>query len=582
MPYEYEIPAINGKPLVEIPKELKDKVIDYTVLRDKIIIKASDLVDQLLYDTRVKVRDELGRIVRSITEYSYPPFADAVVTKDEDYVYAYKPANNFKGYILIDKGEAGVEDVKVIQKALDSLTSGGTLKISKGEFLINSKLTIPSDIIISGEGEKTILKRTFDGALIDQSSGSNIVFKDLTFHGGGKTKIFSIWRTGCENIYYENVKFINEGQTTNSWDWGLAFYGATNCCFKGYVIGFSEGLVITNGSRGCIINATVKDTKYIDTSFEAICVHANGNFVKARIENVGYRGLLIRGSDNIIDVEIIKTGDYGIWFEEGYNNIIRAVVKEAGINQPRSGGGIGIKQGRNNKIIAHIEKCWYDGMVLGAHITDIPDGTPAYVEANTIIISSKNNNQSGEQRVGIKLYTGTKKDAYIRYNTLILGEIVDDQDTPTQYIGIHITGSGIMEENVFKGGRIYGNTHSAMDIGGNNNIFEDISIDGAVNINAGIHKFIRCKGYTTKNSGTATFSGDGSTTDFLIGDHGLAVTDPNRIVVKVTPISQDAINASPCVGYVDPNDNTKIRVKFASAPASGTDNVKIAWTAEVI
>ena len=86
----------------------------------------------------------------------------------------------------------------------------------------------------------------------------------------------------------------------------------------------------------------------------------------------------------------------------------------------------------------------------------------------------------------------------------------------------------------------------------------------------------------TENSGTATFSGDGSTTDFLIGDHGLAVTDPNRIVVKVTPISTDAIAASPCVGYVDPNDNTKIRVKFASAPASGTDNVKIAWKAEVI
>jgi len=85
-----------------------------------------------------------------------------------------------------------------------------------------------------------------------------------------------------------------------------------------------------------------------------------------------------------------------------------------------------------------------------------------------------------------------------------------------------------------------------------------------------------------KNSDTATFSGNGSTKDFLIGDHGLAVTDPNRIVVKVTPISQDAINASPCVGYVDPSDNTKIRVKFASAPASGTNNVKIAWIAEIV
>jgi len=88
-------------------------------------------------------------------------------------------------------------------------------------------------------------------------------------------------------------------------------------------------------------------------------------------------------------------------------------------------------------------------------------------------------------------------------------------------------------------------------------------------------------GYVTENSGTATFSGDGSTTDFEISAHGLAVTDPEKIVVKVTPISDDAIAASPCVGYVDPTDNTKIRVKFASAPASGADNVKIKWLAEV-
>jgi len=36
------------------------------------------------------------------------------------------------------------------------------------------------------------------------------------------------------------------------------------------------------------------------------------------------------------------------------------------------------------------------------------------------------------------------------------------------------------------------------------------------------------------------------------------------------------------VGYVDPADNTKIRVKFSSAPASGADNVQIVWHAEVI
>jgi len=88
--------------------------------------------------------------------------------------------------------------------------------------------------------------------------------------------------------------------------------------------------------------------------------------------------------------------------------------------------------------------------------------------------------------------------------------------------------------------------------------------------------------FKTEKSGTATFSGDGSTTDFEIGAHDLFTTDPSKIAVKVTPISSDAIAASPCVGYVDPADNTKIRVKFSSAPASGSGNVKIVWYAEVI
>jgi len=88
-------------------------------------------------------------------------------------------------------------------------------------------------------------------------------------------------------------------------------------------------------------------------------------------------------------------------------------------------------------------------------------------------------------------------------------------------------------------------------------------------------------GFATENSGVVAFSGDGSTSDFEIGTHGLAITDPEKIVVKITPISSDAITASPCIGYVDPADNTKIRVKFASAPASGADNVKIKWSAWV-
>ena len=91
-----------------------------------------------------------------------------------------------------------------------------------------------------------------------------------------------------------------------------------------------------------------------------------------------------------------------------------------------------------------------------------------------------------------------------------------------------------------------------------------------------------------RRKGTATLSGNGTTTDFLIGEHGLdvQVTDPSKVVVIVTPVSADAIAASPCVGYLSDENGDgiyeSIRVKFASAPASGTDNVKVAWEVEYI
>jgi len=87
--------------------------------------------------------------------------------------------------------------------------------------------------------------------------------------------------------------------------------------------------------------------------------------------------------------------------------------------------------------------------------------------------------------------------------------------------------------------------------------------------------------YVTENSGIATFSGDGSTKSFLGPEHGLAITDPNKITVRVSPISTDARDASPVTGAVDPTDNTRLRFYFASPPIAGTDNVVVAWKAEV-
>jgi len=76
----------------------------------------------------------------------------------------------------------------------------------------------------------------------------------------------------------------------------------------------------------------------------------------------------------------------------------------------------------------------------------------------------------------------------------------------------------------------------------------------------------------TRNSGTATFSGDGTTTQFSIA-HGL-VKAPTKVLV--TPMTADAAS-----DFYVTADDTNIYINYKSAPPSGTDNLKFSWYAEV-
>jgi len=75
-----------------------------------------------------------------------------------------------------------------------------------------------------------------------------------------------------------------------------------------------------------------------------------------------------------------------------------------------------------------------------------------------------------------------------------------------------------------------------------------------------------------KNSGTAKFSGDGTTTQFII-PHKL-VSVPSKFAV--TPGSADAAG-----DFYITVDDTNIYVNYLNAPPSGTNNVILHWYAEV-
>ena len=89
------------------------------------------------------------------------------------------------------------------------------------------------------------------------------------------------------------------------------------------------------------------------------------------------------------------------------------------------------------------------------------------------------------------------------------------------------------------------------------------------------------------NKGISIFSGNGIARDFLIGSHGLVErpTNPARISAYATPASPAALSAADSTVYASDEDGDgafeSLRVRFASAPATGTNNVTIRWKAEV-
>jgi hypothetical protein len=78
--------------------------------------------------------------------------------------------------------------------------------------------------------------------------------------------------------------------------------------------------------------------------------------------------------------------------------------------------------------------------------------------------------------------------------------------------------------------------------------------------------------YAKRNSGKATFSGDGTTTQFKI-PHNL-ISTPSRILV--TPASENAARQFHVTA-----DSTYIYVNYSTAPPSGTNNIVLYWYAEI-
>jgi hypothetical protein len=140
-----------------------------------------------------------------------------------------------------------------------------------------------------------------------------------------------------------------------------------------------------------------------------------------------------------------------------------------------------------------------------------------------------------------------------RYNRIIGNDILDYRETPYQ------------EKAVTEG--------DTSDY--NKILFNEVTLNTLPPVITWVGAHTKVKGnigYVTENSGTATFSGDGSTTTFTIA-HGLAGSPKSW---RVEAGSADAKGNK----YVTA-DATNLTVTFATAPPSGTNNVVLVWQAEI-
>ena len=562
-------------------------------------------------------------------EYTYDPVMQdwkkkvapysAIVCKDGSTVWAEDSDGK-----TIASGEAGVDDASVIQSALDLR---GTI-IIKGNFIIDTSLLPKSDstiimynaIIKSKDEAFRVFNlhftdgvsniRVYGGELdgnganvnvgqcirIDNYS-QNIYLYDMYVHDGNRANLLI---HTAKHIRVHNCRFETSHDTTNAMVVPGTEYAEDvlldGCYIKETLAFHAVGINYACKEitlRKCIIEApngdgvwsesysdqpvedvTIEDCTIKNCKSFAISTEANApkgwKIINNIIRDCGGAAIRIRGVDNLIQGNTIENTGYTAYDGTVYLNgdigtrVIGNIIRNATTAGIRSWGG------SHHKIIGNrIYNCSKSGILLiegGEHSKLIGNEIynngeyGVYVKRENVLIEGNviyNNSQSS---------SNTYDGIYIRAlkTKVINNNLYDDQDSPTQRYHIYV---------YWGDSEIVGNTFGAAASGA-------YSVRGDSPVKPALIKFNI--GYTTENSGTATFDGDGTTTDFSIGAHGLAVTDPSRIVVKVSPVSADAIAASPCVGYVDPADNTKIRVKFASAPASGSGNVKIVWEAQVV
>ena len=477
----------------------------------------------------------------------------------------------------IAEGEAGVDDAEVIQKALDNLTSGRTWKervILIGNFTIRAPIIARSYTELNVFG-KLKLADAVNDAIIKVDTDQPLEHFELIggyFDGNGanqtdtpETAVIYLNPQYLSNVIVKKVTVINalrHGIKFAEQSGGTTYYKEISNCY--------------------VYNVAVKATGYGIYCDYAPHTRIIGNYVET-VQTVD--GIEMgHGGNYICKYNILIGNDEAgsqLQFPYADNSVIEGNVcyKTIISNDTNTANNVRIK---NNIILQAPVPNFYgairakgDNIVIDGNYIEVsnnqrgihPTGNYVRITNNTIV------NVSGEVQG-----TGIMKDAGDYY-------IIQNNRVVDFSYGMNIVRDyGIVENNIIEnadqGIRIPPYSSSGRKVS-----YVRIIKNTFVNCTTTI--YLGTGGYdittlrifdnepdtvTMKNSGTATFSGDGSTTQFKI-EHGLAST-PSKVLV--TPMTADAAG-----DFYVTADDTYIYINYKTAPPSGTDNVKVSWYAEV-
>jgi hypothetical protein len=487
-----------------------------------------------------------------------PSAASYIVFQKGGQCYA---KNGTTGHIEFGPGDAST----VIQSALNALTPDRTWKekvILKGSFTLTKKLNIPSYTVLEIQGKLALGNNVNDHMLsLSSMSDVDILFGELDGNRAGQSLYADcILLTATSRVKIENLK------VHSAYGQGIDVLNNNSNIVLSKIESYdngADGIAVNNNTgRIAISNALLHDNAKVDSGGAGTWITQSPNTVLSNVEawNNAY-GLRVESyaglSEKVAWDNVIA-----------HDNTVRNIYLNTVSGQP---------QARLIKIRGMSYNSAQHGVEL-YNVTDIALDIISHNDAyDGIFLHTCNRinlkalvRESGRQ--GIELYNSN--------NNRIEATIYKaGMETSNLYDAFRLVGSSSFnqlvapivdgaDQTAFAVGEFDSGDYNQV-IGGS---FANVARSPPVN-KVGAHtRFFHVYGYVTENSGTATFSGNGSQTTFTIA-HGLAGT-PKSWRVEAGSAAAEGDK------YVTA-DATNLTVTFATAPPAGTNNVVLVWSAEM-